>query len=353
MSKVLMNQLINSYLIRYDKLVPLVREAFKFCNNATELNIYIDIYSIVKSLYKIDYEMKEYSTLSSCVINMCAHYRDFFRNAKIKTNFYLVYSKNCPYINNQFYKNYNFTSQANFNADKSIDDMIQFNIDLMELFCKYLDDIYFIKGTFETGVIIHDLILRNQKDKKRIPNLILTKDIYNYQLVTNNDTVIFRPKKTSNGDESYYVDHYNLMNRYLADRNTKQQTLTLLPETLSLLMTLSSVKERGIKMLCNVTTAMSTIQRAIDNYKILNGYNSDTTIIWNGIDNDKLKISEIEFSNRFKAIDIPYQHQIYYNTPECKNIEQFLVNLSDPKTMKAINAEYFIHNQLDFDRLSN
>ena len=61
--------------------------------------------------------------------------------------------------------------------------MIQFNIDLLNLMCKYLPDIYFIKGTFETGVIMYDLILRNEKKSHSIPHLILTKDIYNYQLV--------------------------------------------------------------------------------------------------------------------------------------------------------------------------
>ena len=352
MAKILMEQIINSYLIRYDRMSELVKNSFKAYKNASEMNIYIDVYSIVKSLYSNNYEMKEYSTLSSCIVNICAHYREFFRYIGVKTNFYIIYSKNCPYINNQFYKNYNFKSQSNFNADKSIDDMIQFNIDLLDLLCKYLPDIYFIKGTFETGVIIYDLILRNEKKGHSIPHLILTKDIYNYQLVATNDNIfIFRPKKTGKGDESYFIDSYNLMNRYLVDRDTKKQTLTLMNGLMSLFMTLTSVKERNIKMLCNVTTAMSILQRAIDNYKILNGYNSDMNIVWNGIENDKLKISSIEFENRFKAIDISYQQQIYYTTPECKNVEQSLVNLSDPKTMKAINAEYFIHNQLDFDRL--
>lgn len=352
MSKVLIEQIINSYLIRYEKMVPMIMDSLKEYKNADDVNIYIDMYSIVKSLYSSDYEMKEYSTLASCIINTCAHYREFFRNAKVNTRFYIVYSKNCPYINNQFYQKYNFKAQSNFNADKSIDDMIQFNVDLLELLCKYLHDIFFIKGTFETGVIMYDLILRNEKERKRIPHIILTKDIYNYQLVSTNDNIIiFRPKKTEKGDESYYINRYNLMNRYLVDRDTKQQNSTLMPQIMSLIMTLSSVKERGIKMLCNITTAMSIIQKAIDNYKILNGYNSDLNTIWNGIENERLKISENEFSNRFKAIDIPYQHQIYYTTPECKNVEQNLVNLSDPKTMKAINAQYFIHNQLDFDRL--
>lgn len=354
MAKVLLEQLVNSYYVKYDRMSKIIAEAFKG-SSAESINIYIDMYSMIKSIYGNDYEMRDYSILSSCIINMCSHYREFFwRRCQVTTNFYIVYSRNCPYINNQWYKDYNIRNQKKFNSDQVKTDMIDHNVRLLELLCPYLPDIYFIKSDdFETGVIIYDLILRNEKQySHKVPHMIITKDIYNYQLAAVNDNImILRPKKTENGDESYYINRFNLINTYLRDRDTKIHNDTLMPSTLTLIMTLSSVKERSIKLMCNVSTALKSIQNAIDNLKILNGYNSDINLVWNGLDTSKFKLDEISFCNRFKAIDIPYQHKVYYNTPECKKISESLINLDDPITMKAINNQYFEKCPLAFDKL--
>lgn len=348
----MIEQMLNSNYVRYNKMVEIISEAFAG-SSANHLNIYIDMYSMVKVLYKSDvYDINDYSSVTSCIINMCAHYREFFwTRFKVTTKFFIVYSKNTPYINNQFYPEYNSKSLYSFNTNKKVDDMIKNNIELLETLCPYLPDIHFVKGTFETGVIMYDLICRNELQDNS-PHMIITKDVYNYQLVAmRNNIIILRPKKSKGEDESYYINQKNLYMKYMQSRNADYGNFhsIISPGLISLLMTLTSVKERNIKSLINIKSAIKQLYLGITEYKLLNGYNSDLQSIWNALDTAKFSIGQTTFEHRFKAIDIQFQHSVYINTPECKEIT--LNNLYDPDNIKIINNKYFINNPLDLNRL--
>lgn len=349
---VLLEQIINSNYIKYDRLVNMVNRAF-VNSTARNLNIYIDLYSIFKGLYKNkNYNIDDYSTVTSCIINMVAHYRQFFRSRyNTETKFYIVYSKNCCYINNQFYKGYNSKNAYAFNMNKLVDDMIHNNIELLETLCPYLPDVFFIKSQFETGVVIYDLICKDEALNIASPNLIITKDIYNYQLAAMRDNiVIFRPKKSNGIDSSYYIDKNNLLLYYLVSRksNSMDEIKNLSPELLSLLMTISSVSDRNIKMMTNIKNAISILNSAVKDCRILNGYNYLTNTLYDSLKIDNY-INKIDFENRFKAIDIQYQHLIFVNTVESQSMK--LLNLVDNDAVRQINNVYFKKNPLDLNNL--
>lgn len=350
--KISIDQILGSNYIRYDRLVDMVNTAF-VGSSADTVNMYIDLYSMLKPLYNNqNYNIEDYSKVTSNIINICAHYREFFRTRyRVESRFFLVYSKNTPYINKQFYPEYNSGNESSFNTNKLVDDMISNNISLLETICPYLPDIFFIKGDFETSVIIYDLICRVETLDKVSPHIVLTKDKYAYQLIPTRDNVlIFRPKKNKGLDMSYFINKGNLISTYMNDRKVKfdESYMSIMPEMLTLMMGLSSVKERNIKTLLNIKSTMKIINDAIKEYKLLNGYNTIETL-WNSIDNSKIKLSQQSFEYRMKAIDIIFQHSIYINTPECKNVK--CTNLYDPETVKEINNKYFISNPLDLDRL--
>lgn len=351
MNKILIEQIINMNCIKYNRMVEIVNEAFRN-SDANEVNIYIDLYSILRPLYKASFDIKDYSVVTSSIINICSHYRSFFKNCyKTYANFYLIFSNNCPMINKQFYYGYNSNNEKMIESNKLITDMIEYNIKLLELLCPYLPNIHFIKGTFETGTIMYDMICRNSC-KSNNPHIILTKDLYNYQIIpTMNNVIILRPKKNKGEDESYYISNINVIERYIKDREksmNSEKFSRLMPGMLSMLMTLSSVKNRNIKSLLNISKANMILNTAIENNQIQNGYNSTTSFIWDLFQND-FNISKDGLESRFKAIDIVTQQRIYMNTPESKNIK--ILNLYDPKTIKIINNQYFITNPLDLERL--
>lgn len=352
MSTVLLEQIINSNYIRYDRLTQIINTAF-VGSNAEELNVYIDVYSILKQLYRnTNYDIDNYSSVTSCIINMVAHYRHFFRTRyRVETKFFIVASKNCSYSNQLFYKDYNSKNNYAFKMNKIADDMILANMNILNTLCPYLPDVHFIHSTFETGVVIYDLICRNETVNPIIPHVIITKDLYNYQLSGMRDNiVILRPKKYKGNDISYFINSQNLMLQYAAERKIKDGGITTLsPALLSLIMTLSSVKERNIKSATNINKAIQLVKNAIDNNLILNGYNYLSDVLWNGIENTCLNISKNEFENRFKSIDISYQHSIYMNSPESKMIK--LLNLIDDDAVREISNTYFKDNPLDLNAL--
>ena len=74
-----------------------------------------------------------------------------------------------------------------------------------------------------------------------------------------------------------------------------------------------------------------------------------TTVHLKGM-KSKSSISYDEFANRFKAIDLRYQHMLYKQLPESKE-QSYLQRLQDPETVRSINDRYFSNVPLDLERL--
>lgn len=347
--KIEIERLINSNNVKYNLLIPMVNQSFTGSSSDT-LNIYIDMYSIFRILYSnIDIQLGDYNNLASCLVNIASHYRNFFYTRyKVNTKFYFIYSNNTPYINKQFVPNYNMKSIDEFMAKKDISRYITTNLSMFDMIVPYLPDLFYIESAFETGVAIYDLMCRVDKNNTQ-GHLIITKDVYNFQLVNMKpQTVILRTKRN---DESYIIDKYNVLSSYFSERNVKTESKTLSPDLLTAIMTLSSVKERNINTMFNISKAVNLLQSAVNKKLIMNGYNSDLSYLWNAIRPDECLIDYTTFEWRFKSIDIQFQHSIYVNTPECIGLDGRLVNKYDPEGIKAINNEHFKNNPLDLNRL--
>lgn len=355
MSKVLIKQLIYMNAVKYERLAEIVDNAFAN-SDSDALHIYIDLYSIFRSLYSAEYDIKDYSVLTAYIINLCAHYREFFERKpyEVKTDFYLVYSNNCPLLNKQLYYGYNSKFEKQFISNAKIREMIEHNIKLLNILTPYLPDIYFIPGSFETGVIIKDIINRNKVGNPSIPNMVITKDVYNYQLVqteVNGETIILRPKKIEGLDSSYFINYQNLKEFYLYDRKNNINALDgINPDMISTIMALTSVSQRSISTLTSITKAKNALKKAIEDKTITNTLCNNPLLLWNAVKeyiDPSLPITT--FPNRFNAIDICSQSLVFKETPEAKAM-QFL-NLSDIKSLHKIEAEFFKTEPLDLERL--
>ena len=149
--------------VKYDRLDQIVFDAFSNTKiaQATDLNIFIDLYSIMHSLFSEHYrvDFSNYTDITTCLINMCAHYRAFFRRLRVNTTFYLVFSTNCSPINRKYVAEYNevFYNKTLVPESKKITGD---NFKLLSAICPYLPDIHFINSMdgFEVSVIIAHLI---------------------------------------------------------------------------------------------------------------------------------------------------------------------------------------------------
>ena len=352
--KVSIEQLMYKNFIKYNKLIEMVNSAF-VGSNATSINIFIDVYSMVKTLYKNpNILIEDYSSLTSSIINLCAHLRDFFRTRyNTMSKIYIISSRNTPSINETILPFYNNAVKSSMINTPVIDSMITGNIELLKTLCPYLPDIFFIKGTYETGVYIYDIMCKNEMLGNCNPNIIITRDPYNFQLIPmKENTVIFRPKKRNGVDSSYYLDKKNLFKTFLiTDRLIIiKDKMILDPGLFSVFLALSKLPERSIKSLFNTTKTIKMLTEAVVDLRLHNGYNSDMTVVWNSIYKDSFgSIGYSTFKSRFDVIDIQSQHYSFANSPYSKAVT--FPNLYDPETVKLINNKYFKKIPLDLNRL--
>lgn len=200
--------LIYRSFVKYDILQRLVYETFGNSSIAstTELNIYVDLYSICKPIFSESNRtiIEDYTELTTELINLCAHYRSFFKKLSVRTKFYLVWSKNICDINRKLVPGYN---EVFFNKSKIkiFDDFINNNLDLLEIIVPYLPDIFFIRSikNYESSVIISSLI---DTVSGGIPNLIISNDTYPLQLTAiHPNTCLLVPIKYLQEDDSFMV----------------------------------------------------------------------------------------------------------------------------------------------------
>jgi len=346
-------QIIASNYIKYNRLNDIVNMAF-VGSSATKINLFIDINSCIKPMYSSGFSLvniEERTSIAAHFINMISHYRKFFRSRyKVECSVYFVYSSNVNSNNQIFYPGYNIKMVDTIRLQRDKIDLLMYNLDILDKICPYLPDTSLTVGTFETGVIMNDIM--NIIREENVPNIVISKDIYNTQLVAiNNDVLMFRPKK-SQQDESYFIAKGGCISNLLADRQITQSVETELnDELLSFIMALNKLPERGVKTLLSLPKALSVTREIIRSGKVLNRYNSNISYMYDIFpDKEKAQVIHGGIDGRFKAIDILYQYAIYSNSLERHNFKK-IQNLFDPNGLHKICNEYFKVNPLDLENL--
>lgn len=351
--RISIEQYLYGNYIKYNKMAELTAECFSG-SDANAVNIFIDMNSMIKSLYRFSkLSIENYSVVTSSILNLCAHIRSYYENRHhVKTNIFIVYSTNCPSTAKQYVYRYNEKYETAINTNKVISDLIYRNLELLRILCPYLQDIFFIEDDFETSVVIYDLVLKNEANGNTYPNIVFSKDIFAYQLpAMKSNTVIFRSQKRDNQDVSWAVNNTNVIARYIADSRGKDIPNMLNPELLSLILALTNVPNRNIPSIFSISKAISILEEAIRNRTIINRYNHNILYLLDGMMGSFTPDIKDSVRNRFKAIDIHFQHTIYLCTPNAKNNTIGIKNLYDPETVKGLNNQYFRHNPIDLNRL--
>lgn len=337
------SRMINSNSVKYERMNSLIHEIKKY--NKNKMFVYFDMYSIVKSLYQENVTIEDYTIVTSCIINMAAHYRSYFNLHNIETAFFIIYCENYSYLNTQLISGYNKSNYEVIHNNPKVHDMVMANVNLLKTLCPYLPDIAFIdRGNNETGVIIADIMMKYDVNDQ-FYHLILSKDDYIFQLVSIKDSVfVLRPKKLNGVDESYLIHNDNLIEYYLKYKKCTYET-KVSAGLYSVLLTLNGCKSRNIKSIMNTQASLKEIEKLIDNNIILNAYNSNPIFIFNNLS----KISPQIAMSRFNSIDLFYQLTVYKTLSPSKYPE--IINLYNPDEVKHLNNEFFKSNPLDVNRL--
>lgn len=348
--------IIYSSFVKYDKLQQLVFNTFSNTSiaSATELNIFIDLYSILKSIFSETERttIQDYTAITSGVINMCSHYRGFFKKLSVRTKFYLIFSFNTCEINRKFVAEYNFDFYGKSQI-KMFNEIAMNNFDLMDILCPYLPDIFFVKSpnNYESSIVIANIIEKLNDGK---PNLIISKDLYPLQLCTLYPyTSYLMPRKFRGEDHSTMIPinekstfRYEFWKLISTIRKFKLDTVVnLSPINFPLFCAINRFPERMITNSLGTSEYVAKIISSIvgsEDIKII-----PQQLYENEEISSKIPVGIVEA--RLKTLDIQYLLPYYKNDPESKAVQ--FINLQDDATVNMINAKFFSHNPIDLGRL--
>ena len=334
-----------SFMVKYDRLRYIINHAYGN-SSASEINLFIDLYSIYKRLYNSnDLVFSQDSTIAGQLLRICNHYRLFFRSTyNVECNIFLIDSANCPSVNAKLLYGYNRSYIEQMKYNNMLTDMVNGTASILSKICNFIHNVSYVYSDFETGVVIRDII--NKLNTPGIPNLIITKDVYNYQLVSES-TYLLRLKK-HNGDESYIISPENVMESYLSAAGFKDVNINkykLYPHLIPIMMTFTKLPERSIKSIINSNVIANQLHCLMDQeFIISNSVNLNVKYYYDILYNTCQQVKDIPFpiiESRFKAISIDYQYNICYNTINTNTDFMGIVNIYDPELLRRYLEEYF------------
>ena len=343
--------------VKYDRLSRITFETFSETSiaNATDLNIFIDLYSIMHAIFSEHNRtvIKDYTAITSCIINMCGHYRDFFKRLQVKTKFYLIFSFNTCDINRKFVAGYNETFNRKTTQIKEFIEVAANNFELLDLLCPYLPDIFFVKSArnYESSVIISHIIDTLHDGH---PNLIISKDLYPIQLCSMHPyTSYLKPIKYMGEDNSIMIpicEKYSYRESFWKvvgglRKIDYEKFMCISPVNFPLLMALHKFPERDINTITvNITEAIKIIYNIVES--------EDIKIIPSQLYSDDFSVRNIpvaKVESLCNVLDVSFMKQYYSMDPESKSIK--FTNIRDDAALRNIDAKFFSNNPIDFSKL--
>lgn len=341
-----------SHFVKYDRLAELINTEF-YNSGYGEINLCIDAYSMIKSIYRFDpvQFISQYS-IASCIINACAHYRNFFwTRYRVTCKIWIVFSRmeESAKEARAFYPNYQtiFDTDVNPAMDKVIED----NMEILRILCPYIPDVSFIYSAYEPGLVFGRIASSEYAYNGKgniIPTIIITKDIWNFQVVSEiPNTYIIRPLKKNGEDLSVLINNEDVLSYYTAIRQTKVGANYIGSNYLPFIMAATRFPERGVKSLHNITSIIKYLNNAINQNYISNGKRIyDIPGLCRDLNYvNKCHLKDFEISLRMDAFAINNCMFRYMTSPKVDDIN--IINLHDPDSVKRINEAYFSKVPLD------
>lgn len=354
------NIIYGSY-IRYDRLFEMTKFAFYGKSDAQEVNIYIDVYSILKSLFTrgTNIKINDSYVIASCIINLAIHLRAYFETRhRVSSKIFIIYGGARPLSAINHYVSYNSRNIQMEDSNSFLKGLIKDNMDVISILCPYLYDIFaVIDYENEFFTITSALIDSSGEAGFRSPNIVYSKEPLAYQLVAFKPrTFLYRPKKRGNADCSWVVTKSTLYNayRYAELELSKELETTLDVKMFSIYQAIAGLKSRTIPSIKNGNATIKILEKAVQNNTFSMGYNVSAITRIEKSPFEELAIAGIdsgELVQRFCAIDLIYQTMLYKATPNFIGASSGIINLYNPQEVRNINDKYFQTNPLDLNRV--
>ena len=240
---------------KYDKLDELFDEYINNIKFSNQINIIVDVKEVSRKFFRPD-TMKTDSRhrllieeISSDIINIISHYRNYFNKKGKYTNFYFLYSfKECTKMKEKFsdYKKEYYEKYFNDSDERS--DIIKRAIEVVQKVVSVVPHAYFIETSNYDEFVYTKYIVENILNKNNELNLLLSNDDIFYQLI-NNHTILLNLK----GIRSFLATEKNAVSIL-----TKKENINLSPNSIPLILSLSGDKKYSFKSIPSVAIVKAT-----------------------------------------------------------------------------------------------
>jgi len=351
-------KILNSKKIKYKVLDELLE--YELPKNIDTVNMFIDIYSVINTLYSPQVIEESLPTLNehekfmitSELVNLVAHYRHYFISRKgLYTNFIFYYSDE----RSEFHMNINDEYKKKFYSKrvddtvkfKTINKLLQTNITLMKPIIDNIPHAYLINTKhIDYNVVPHYMMQFQSKDE--------------YSLIYSNDklsllNVIHNPNDcmvmTARSDKSKLYDSTNAIKRFSKAKSI--DSINLLPDFLPFILAISGYKKYSLSGIrgYGIIKSSRLIEKAIKKDFLSNiPYDIDNFI--EGIRKlDKLSDEDLEVvRNNYLLIDVDNYIQ-YFDEADEELFNSAFVDKGDYKGLREINDKYFTHFPLQLDEI--
>jgi len=235
-------------------------------------------------------------------------------------------------------------------------ELIADNFNMMAVLCPYLYDIFSIVDyENEFSVIASNII--DENNEAGVPNIIYSRDAMSYQLVAFKPyTFLYRPRKNLAVDNSWVVTKSTLYNAYrYGELNMQKKYDTFLSvELFSMLIAVSGLKSRSMVSLKSTNSSIKIMEQAINSNIMPNCFQSSMFFSNPNSFESVFNIDRVPTwlaTNRYAALDLPYQTSLYKGSPAALLVHQSVVNLYNPQEVRNINDKYFAKYPLDLNRV--
>ena len=345
---------IRGYYIRYDRLEVLINTEFKG-SDASSVDIYIDLMDIFckvdKAINNNSLALENPLVITSAIINLVAHYRNFFLTRYFCTSRFWIINSIGNTLSSKYYKDYKYPALS-----PMMENLYKLNVETLQLLCKYIVDIQYEEASIEFVTKALAIASYEAKAKGNIMDgvnnsntvkIAISKDIFTFQLCAFPKFYVMVPRKVKGQDMSYIVNYSNAVSFYFTKLKNEYVYCNFPANYLLPLMALTKVPTRGIPTKYQYGSVLSKVQSPefIAKSPSYPSNFADTYIAMFVKKNREQDKFEVEC--RMKACDAGITQLYAYELTVEYHTYSGIVNLYDPDSVKVINEQYFKSCALD------
>lgn len=351
--------LFNAHKIRYENLLRFLN-SIEISGVITKINIFINIESILHQIHKQPIEeslsildKKEFKNfhlnLTSNVLNLIAHYRRFFNKHQIKTNIVLFmneYNKYSQLNNSVFIKSYRERFLYNYidnPAFSSINKVLSILIPTIKTIINFIEDVYLITvSRYESSVV--PILLCNEKQVDGQLNIIITRDMYDFQYVNKNFIILY-PRS----EESRIVIKETLFD-FISDRYEIDKKYNLPSYIFPFALSIVGDKRRSIDGIkgWGWKTVYKEVSKLFKSLDIDNSEVIPLESLITSIKESKYRDYSVKekIARNLVCTDVNRQYKMLTNSQKLDTTKE-IFNKFEPDALKNLNDNYFVQNPID------